>query len=97
MRPQADLSLHHSLAVVARRVPEGVVCLLSTLAFHELTIQLPHGVWLALPPRKAMPQPDYPPLRVVRVSGRAFGEGVDVHVIEQEPVRIYGVAKPVVD
>ena len=96
-RPDADLSLHHSLAAVARRVPEGVVCLLSALAFHELTTQLPHAVWLALPPRKALPQPDYPPLQVVRVSGRAFREGVEEQVIEQVPVRIYGVAKTVVD
>ena len=95
--PQAEVSLHHSLAAAARRTPEAVVCLLSALAFHELTTQLPHVVWLALPPGRSPPQPDYPPIQVVHVSGRAFQAGVEVHPIEGVAVPIYGVAKTVVD
>jgi predicted transcriptional regulator of viral defense system len=37
------------LATVAKRVPQGVVCLISALAFHELTTQIPHEVHLGLP------------------------------------------------
>lgn len=95
--PQAEVSLHHSLAAAAQRTPEAVVCLLSALAYHELTTQLPHVVWLALPLGKAAPQPDYPPIQVVHVSGRAFQAGVETHPIEGVAVRIYGVAKTVVD
>ncbi len=95
--PQAEVSLHHSLAAAAQRTPEAVVCLLSALAFHELTTQLPHVVWLALPPGRSPPQPDYPPIQVVHVSGRAFQAGVEAHVIEGVIVSIYGVAKTVAD
>jgi predicted transcriptional regulator of viral defense system len=95
--PQAEVSLHHSLAAATQRTPEAVVCLLSALAFHELTTQLPHVVWLALPPGKAAPQPDYPPIQVVHVSGRAFQAGVEEHIIEGVAVSIYGVAKTVAD
>lgn len=95
--PQAEVSLHHSLAAAAQRTAEGIVCLLSALTFHELTTQLPHAVWLALPPGKAAPRSDYPPLQVVHVSGRAFQAGVEEHVIDGIAVPIYGVAKTVAD
>jgi predicted transcriptional regulator of viral defense system len=96
-RPQAEVSLYHSLATVARRVPAATVCLLSALAFHELTTQLPHDVWLALPQGMGAPQLAHPPLRVVRFSGKALSAGVEEHLIENVPVRIYGVAKTVTD
>jgi predicted transcriptional regulator of viral defense system len=78
-------------------VPAGPVCLLSALAFHELTTQLPHLVWLALPQAMGAPQLAHPPLRVVRFSGKALKAGVKEHRIENVPVRIYGVAKTVID
>ena len=30
------------LVAVAQRVPRGVICLISALAFHDLTTQIPH-------------------------------------------------------
>jgi predicted transcriptional regulator of viral defense system len=41
------------LVEAARQVPQGVICLLSALRFHELTTQVPHEVWIALPPSAA--------------------------------------------
>ena len=46
--PDADLDPNHSLAEAAKRVPKGVVCLVSALAFHGLTDQLPPRVWMAI-------------------------------------------------
>ena len=69
---EANLDANGSLAEVALRVPTGIVCLLSALQFHGLTTQLPHQVWIALPPRAHRPVLDYPPLRVVRLSGQAL-------------------------
>jgi predicted transcriptional regulator of viral defense system len=97
MRPHAEVSLYHSLATVARHVPVGVVALLSALAFHELTTQLPHAVWLALPPGRSAPRIPYPPLQVVHFSGQALTAGVEEHTIENVAVPIYGVAKTVAD
>ena len=57
---EAQLDANGTLAEVALRVPAGVVCLLSALQFHGLTTQLPHQVWIALPPRAHHPRLDYP-------------------------------------
>jgi len=87
----------HALAVVAARVPDAVVCLLSALAFHGLTTQQPAEVWIALPPRSWRPKLDWPPLRVVQASGARWTEQVEMHPIEGVDVKIYGIGKTVVD
>lgn len=97
----ADVSEHLSLIEVARRVPHGVVCLLSALRFHEFTTQQPHQVWLAIEQGTRAPRLDYPPLRVVRMSGDAWSEGVEGHTLAvgeaQVEVRITNAAKTVAD
>jgi predicted transcriptional regulator of viral defense system len=85
------------LAQAGKRVPQGVVCLLSALRFHELTTQAPSQVWLALRAKSWQPQVDYPPLRVVWFSGEAFTAGIEEHLIEGVPMRIYSLAKTVAD
>ena len=91
------VSAHGTLAEVARRVPKGVVCLLSALRFHDLTTQAPFEVWLAIDNKAAAPKLDYPPLRLVRFSGAALTEGVEEHVVDGVTVRVTGVAKTVAD
>ena len=91
------VSAHGTLAEVARRVPKGVVCLLSALRFHDLTTQAPFEVWLAIDNKAATPKLDYPPLRLVRFSGAAQAEGVEEHVVDGVTVRVTGVAKTVAD
>jgi predicted transcriptional regulator of viral defense system len=95
--PESDFSEHHSLVEAVQQVPQGVVCLLSALRFHELTTQLPHEVWLALPPKAWKPSVAYPPLRIVRFSGAALSEGIERHPIEGTTIAVYGVAKTVAD
>ena len=85
------------LATVAKRIPQGVVCLISALAYHELTTQVPHEVHLALPRTARHPRLEYPPLRVYRFSRRPFEAGVDTHVIDNVPVRVYCPEKTLAD
>ena len=87
----------HALAQVAKRVPSGVICLLTALRFHELTTQLPAEVWVALPEKARKPRLDYPRLRVTRFSGPALTEGIESHRIEGVEVRVYSAAKTVAD
>lgn len=95
--PGRQTSAYGALAEVARRVPKGVVCLLSALRFHGLTTQAPFEVWLAIENKAIAPKLDYPPLRIVRFSGAAMTEGVEEHVVDGVSVRITGVAKTVAD
>lgn len=92
-----DPTAEHSLAHVAKKVPKGVICLLSALQYHELTTQLPHEVWVAIPEKARHPRIEYPPLRVVRFSGPALTQGVETHKIEGVSVRITSVAKTLTD
>ncbi len=95
--PNADVSEHHTLAEAGKRVPHGVVCLLSALRFHGLTTQSPSDVWLAIGDKAWRPRVDYPPLRFVRFSARALETGVEEHSIEGVLVRVYNPAKTVAD
>jgi predicted transcriptional regulator of viral defense system len=85
------------LVTVALKVPQAVVCLVSALAFHELTTQIPHVVDIALHNQAKHPRLDYPPLRVFWFSGPAWSEGVETHLIDDVPVRIYAPEKSVAD
>lgn len=93
----AEPTEHRSFAEAAKAVPSGVVCLLSALRLHELTTQAPFEVWMAISVKAWKPTISYPPLRIVRFSGRALTTGVETRVLEGVPVRLYGAAKTVAD
>ena len=95
--PDSLTSESVTLAEVAKRVPNGVVCLLSALQFHNLTTQISHRVWIAIENRKWKPGFDYPPLEVVRFSIRPFNFGVEEHKVDHVLVKIYSPAKTVAD
>jgi predicted transcriptional regulator of viral defense system len=92
-----SVSAHGTLAEVAKRMPNGVICLLSALRFHGLTTQAPFEVWVAIANKAAAPRLDYPPLRVVRFSGAALFEGVEQSIVDDVTVRVTGVARTVAD
>ncbi len=85
------------LVVVARKIPQAVICLISALAFHELTLQIPHVVDIALASHTERSILKQPPIRVYWYSGLAFTEGVEVHQIDAVPVKIYGPEKSLAD
>ncbi|MEK7667536.1 MAG: type IV toxin-antitoxin system AbiEi family antitoxin domain-containing protein [Gemmatimonadota bacterium] len=90
-------SEHLDLAVVAARHHRGVVCLVSALAWHDLTDQIPHEVHLALAPGAWTPRGTYPPLRTYRFSGPSLTAGVERHEVLGVGVKVYGAAKSVAD
>jgi predicted transcriptional regulator of viral defense system len=85
------------LVSVATRIPQAVICLISALAFHEITTEIPHEVSIALPRTVKKPRLDYPPLRVFWFSGEALTEGIEKRKIDGVMVRIYGPEKTVAD
>lgn len=85
------------LVTVATRVPQGVICLISALSFHELTTQIPHEVHVALQRGAEEPRLDYPPIRTYRFTGEAFTAGVDTHELDGVGVHIYSLEKTLAD
>jgi predicted transcriptional regulator of viral defense system len=92
-----EVAEHHSLAEACKRVPHGVVCLLSALRFHDLTTQAPFEVWMAIDVAARSPAAGYPPLRIVRMSGEARTTGVEEHPVEGVAVKVFSAAKSVAD
>lgn len=95
--PGGALSEHRSLAEVALRVPQGVVCLLSALRVHGIGTQAPFEVWLAIPHNSPTPRLDQPALRAVRMSGPALSEGIEPMQIDGVQVPVFNAAKTVAD
>ncbi len=85
------------LAEVSKKVPNGVICLISALTFHELTTQNPHYIWLAVDRKARKPIIEYPPIKVFFFSGAIFREGIGIHRIMEHDVRIYNAPKTVID
>ncbi|MCK4864685.1 MAG: type IV toxin-antitoxin system AbiEi family antitoxin domain-containing protein [Gammaproteobacteria bacterium] len=95
--PDANITEHHDLALVSALVPNSVITLLSALAFHNIGTQNPHEIWVAVKAKAYTPKFDYPPVRYHYYSGAAFELGVETHRIEGVDVKVYSVAKTVVD
>ncbi len=95
--PDAPLDVNNALAQAAKRVPKGIICLTSALAFHELTDTIPSRVWMAIGRKDWRPRVASPPIQIVRFGAKVLNKGVNEHIIEGVTVRIYNPAKTVVD
>lgn len=85
------------LVTVAIAVPNAVICLVSALAFHRLTTQIPHEVSFALPEKSRSPRLSYPLIKVHRFRGKAYEEGIETHKIDNVTVKIYNQEKTLAD
>ena len=95
--PERAASSHNTLAEVAAKSTQGVVCLLSALRYHGITTLQAPEVWLAIGHKAHAPKIDYPSLRIIRMSGNAMTAGIEVTDISGTQVRVFCVAKTVAD
>lgn len=93
----APIDARHMLAEAAALAPKAVICLTSALQFHDLTLQRPSAVWMAIDRAGWKPTALYPPMRFVRYSRPLLSEGVERHQIEGVPVAVFNAAKSIVD
>lgn len=90
-------SEYATLVTVGRRMPNAVFCLLTALRLHDLTTQAPFEVWIAVGNKARTPRMDYPPLRVVRFSGPALRQGIEIRSIEGVKLHVTSVARTIAD
>lgn len=95
--PQADIDADVTFAEIAKRVPKGIIAMVSALAFHGLTDQMPRKSWVAIGTSDWSPAPGYPPIRIVRFSDKYLAQGVEHHKISGVDVPIFSVAKTLAD
>ena len=89
--------LDPDLVTVARKIPHGVVCLISALHFHGITSQIPHRVSVAVNRGTEPPRLEFPPTQIYWFSGKAFSAGIEVHEIEGTRVSVYSPEKTIAD
>lgn len=77
------------LLTIAKKVPQAVFCLLTALAFHRLTTQIPHAVEVALPRTSRIPRLDHPPIKVFRFSPESLNAGIETHILDGVALRVY--------
>jgi len=97
LTPTAARSPYRDLLIVATRVPEAVFCLSTALAFHGLTTEMPHAVWVALSLKARTPALETPPLKVVRLSPAPLTSGIEEHVEHGVTLPVFSPAKTVAD
>ena len=85
------------LVTVCLRYPNAVICLISALSYHNITTEIPHSVYMAVPRNSRIPSIDYPPIQVHRYSNQAYNVGIERHVIDGAPVKIYTPEKTLAD
>lgn len=94
---ESDPTEHQDLVEVCKRVPQGVVCLISALDFHGMTTQMPYQVWIAIDVKAYKAKIERPSVRFVRFSGEALDYGVETHDVQGVPLRVTSPAKTVAD
>ena len=92
-QPMSDVDI----VTVATRIPRAVICLVSALAFHDITTQIPHTVSIALERGAERPRIEHPPLTIHRLSGEALTQGIQEHTIDGVTVRVYSPEKTLAD
>jgi len=93
----AEIEENQILAEAVMRAPKGVIALVSALAFHELTDQMPRRIWMAIGASDWTPVQSYPPLRMVRFTEPYLRQGIEHHVIAGVQVPIYSIPKTLAD
>ncbi len=85
------------LVTVARKIPQGVICLISSLHFQDITTQIPHAVSIAVNRGTEPPRLTFPPIQIYWFSGKAFAAGIEQYSIENTTVRVYNAEKTLAD
>lgn len=94
---ESELLGDPDLVQISLRVPRAVICLISALYFHELTTQIPHEIYFALPRDVKTPKLEYPPIRVFHFSANAYQTGIEEQLLDGVKVKIYDREKTVAD
>ena len=85
------------LVLISKKIPQGVICLISALAYYEITTQIPHFVYVAIPVKSRKPKLDYPPIRYFWYSDKVYQAGIQTLEIGGCPVKIYDIEKTLAD
>jgi len=96
-KPDTAFNENIDLMEVSKKIPRGVICLLSALRYHNIGTQLPYKVWIAIDRKAQLPRVERPLVKIVRFSLKSLNYGVETHRVQEVPIRVTNPAKTVVD
>ncbi len=85
------------LVLISKKIPNGIICLISALAFYEITTQIPHFVYVAIPHKARESRLSYPPIRYFHYSEKTYNAGVETKLIGGYPIKIFSIEKTLAD
>ena len=85
------------LVAISIKAPKGVICLVSALAFHGATTEIPQFVAIAIPRGAHANKIKYPPVKFYRFASKSWEAGIEEHKIAGHKIRIYSLAKTIAD
>lgn len=88
---------YQDLVIISERMPDGVICLLSALAFHKITTHNPQEIFVAVPRGHLKTRIDWPPIRMFLFGNKAYSEGIETHTLDGVSVKVYSREKTLVD
>jgi len=88
---------HPDLVIASLQAPKGAVCLISALSFYEVTSEIPRYVDIAIPQGTHANRIKYPPVKFYHFAPKAWKAGLQEHEIEGYKIKIYNLAKTIVD
>ena len=94
---QYPFNSYPDLILASLQAPRGIICLLSALAFHETTNEIPRFVDIAIPAGTRANKIAYPPVRFYHFSPKAWELGIEQHQFDRHRIRVYCLAKTLAD
>lgn len=92
-----DVGSYPDFVIVSLQAKKGVICLISALAFHEATNEIPRCVDIAIPQGSYVNRIKYPPVKFYHFAPIAWQAGIEEREIEGHKIRVYSLAKTIAD
>ncbi|NDV52811.1 type IV toxin-antitoxin system AbiEi family antitoxin domain-containing protein [Salipiger sp. PrR003] len=85
-------------AEITPKTSGGVICMMSAVAYHDLSLDVPHEVWIGLQHGRRAPRIEYPPLKAVSWRNeKALTLGVETRVFQGTEIPITNLERTVID
>jgi len=89
--------VEEELINVSKIIHNGVICLVSALAYYELTSYTPGEYTIAVRRNYNIKLPDYPPIKLYYFSEKYYMDGVEKIDINGNIIKIYNIEKTICD
>ena len=93
----AKFDVEEELVNVSKIIHHGVICLVSALAYYELTTYTPGEYTIAVRRNYNIKLPDYPPIKLYYFSVKYYMDGIEKIDINGNIIKIYNIEKTICD